>query len=67
MARVAFRNRVTDELLMVLLLLHFELQICMAARRDTLVLPCAHLLYCHTCLAAASEARLSRKQQRVLR
>lgn len=33
------------------------MQICMTARRDTLVLPCAHLLYCHTCLEAASTVR----------
>lgn len=46
---------------MVLVMIRFAArpvpQICMAARRDTVILPCAHLLYCQACLAAASEVR----------
>ena len=35
-------------------------QICYARRRDALVMPCCHLLYCYRCVARASEAAEAR-------
>ena len=37
-------------------------QICYARRRDALVMPCCHLLYCYHCVARASEAAEARGQ-----